>query len=195
MHPYEEIPLSAAGYCVAAYLIISHLWMLLKPEQAMASLQKLPRNRILGIVFTVVGFSWFWLLVAPEGLGLLSKLAMDLGEFNNAKPIMRLVVPIAAFLVITEVKEFLAVRSLGVVCLMAAAPLLYAAFLEPFQSRLMIAIFAYAMITKGLFWVGMPYLMRDAISWATASVGRFKMLVAGGLAYGIAVLACTVMWW
>ena len=190
MHPYETISLSSAGYILAAWLIISHLWMLVKADKAIAFLQKFPRNTFAGTILMAVGTLWFWLLVAPLGL----PLEMDLGEFNGAKKILLILVPAAGFLMITEVKEFLAVRGLGVVCLMAAAPLLAAAFQEPATGKLLIPLFAYAMLTAGLFFIGMPYLMRDGIQLATATKGRFQALVAGGLVYGIATLACTILW-
>ena len=195
MHPYEKIPLSTAGYVLAVWLIGLHLWMLLKPEESKTFFKKLPRNRYLGPWFLGLGMAWFWLLIAPNGLGIFSKLQMDLGDFNRAKNFMRIIVPIAAAGMIMHVKEFLAVRGLGLLALMAAAPLLYAAYLEPPASRLLIPIFAYIMIFKGLFWVGMPYTMRDAITWATKTDGRYKLLTLGGLGYGVAVLVCAIAFW
>lgn len=195
MHPYEKIPLNAAGYVLAAWLIGLHVWMLMKPEESKDFFRKLPRNRVLGPWFLGAGMLWFWLLIAPDKLGILSSLQMDLGEFNNAKNILRILVPIAAYGMIAHVKEFLTVRGLGLLALMAAAPLLYSAYLEPPTSRLLIPIFAYAMIFKGLFWVGMPYTMRDAITWALKTDGRYRALTLGGLGYGIAVLACSILFW
>jgi len=195
MHVYEEIPLNVAGYVLAVWLIALHVWMLRKPEESKAFFVKLPRNRVLGPWLMGVGMAWFWLLIAPDGLGILSKLNMDLGEFNNAKSILRVLVPIAAAGMIMHVKEFLTVRAIGLLALMAAAPLLYSAYLEPPASRLLIPLFAYAMIFKGLFWVGMPYTMRDAITWATKTDARYRALTFGGLAYGVLVLICTVLWW
>lgn len=195
MHPYEKIPLNVAGYVLAAWLIGLHLWMLLKPEESKEFFRKLPRNRVLGPWLMGIGMAWFWLLVAPGNLGFLSGLQMDLGEFDKAKPILRILVPIAAYGMIVHVKEFLAVRGLGLLALMAAAPLLYAAFLEPPASRLLVPVFAYIMIFKGLFWVGMPYTMRDAVTWATKTDGRYKALTLAGLGYGVAVLVCAVLWW
>ena len=195
MHPYEKIPLDTAGYVVAAWLISAHLWMLLKPTESKDFLLKLPRNRVIAPWLMGAGMFWFWLLVAPDGLGPLSKLQMDLGEFNRAKNLMRILVPLAAAGMIMYVKDFLAVRALGLLALMAAAPLLYAAFLEPPASRLLISIFAYAMIFNGLFWVGMPYLMRDAITWVTKTESRYRSASLAGLGYGIAVLVCAMIWW
>ncbi|WP_018971164.1 hypothetical protein [Rubritalea marina] len=191
MHPYETISLSTAGYVLAAWLILSHLWMLTKSDQAISFLQTFPRNTMAGRILMAIGMIWFWLLVAPIG----TPLEMDLGEFNGAKRILLIAVPAAAYLMITEVKEFLAVRGLGIVSLMAAAPLLAAAFQEPATGKLLIPLYAYGMLTAGLFFVGMPYLMRDGIQFATNSTARFKAFAAGGLLYGIGVLACSILWY
>ena len=195
MHVYEEIPLNVAGYVLAIWLIALHVWMLRKPEESKAFFIKLPRNSVLGPWIMGFGMAWFWLLIAPDGLGILSKLNMDLGEFNSAKPILRLLVPIAAAGMIMHVKEFLTVRAIGLVALMAAAPLLYSAYLEPPVSRLLIPLFAYAMIFGGLFFVGMPYTMRDAITWATKTDARYRMLTFAGLGYGVLVLICDLLLW
>ncbi len=195
MHPYEKIPLNTIGYILATWLIALHLWMLLKPAESKDFFIKLPRNRTLGPWLMGAGMLWFWLLVAPDKLGIFSKLQMDLGEFNRAKNIMRILVPIAAAGMIMHVKEFLTVRAIGLLVLMAAAPLLYAAYLEPPASRLLIPFYAYALIFNGMFWVGMPFLMRDAITWVTKTDSRYKLAALGGLGYGVAVLVCAILWW
>lgn len=194
MHPYEEISLNTAGYILGIWLVLVHLWMLTKSEDAMKFLKKLPRNYAFGIAFMSLGMFWFWLLIIPEKV-FKSPLAMDLGEFNGAKTILFILVPIVAYVMIDRVREFLAVRGLGVISLMAAAPLLAAAWMEPATGKILIPLFSYGLLTAGLFWVGMPYLFRDAVTWATAKKSRFQMLSLAGLAYGVAVLACSLIWW
>lgn len=195
MHPYEKLPLQTVGLILAAWLIGLHLWMLLKPTESRNFFIKLPRNRIIAPWLMGIGMAWFWLLIAPDGLGILSKLQIDLGEFNNAKGILRIAVPIAAAGMIMHVKEFLSVRALGVLALMAAAPLLYSAYLEPHISRLLVPVFTYALLIKGLFWVGMPYTMRDAITWVTQTNSRYKIATIAGLIYGCGVLISAILWW
>ncbi|MEZ5328982.1 MAG: hypothetical protein R3F19_28385 [Verrucomicrobiales bacterium] len=36
-------------------------------------------------------------------------------------------------------------------------------------TRLLLPLLAYAWIIIGLFWVGMPYVLRDQIAWVSAS--------------------------
>ncbi len=102
-HPYELIPLFTAGVLLGLWLVSSHAFMLAKPDLVQGWLKKFPRNDLAGQIILGVGLAWFWLLVAPEGMGLLSSLRMDLGEFNNIKPILRLLTPIA--LVLEEEEE------------------------------------------------------------------------------------------
>jgi hypothetical protein len=195
MHPYEKLPLFGVGLVLGFWLILTHGWMLWRPAAAQGFLRAFPRNAALGQVLLGLGLAWFWLLVAPEGLGVVSALAMDLGEFNGAKPLLRILVPVALVLVAVSVRDFLAVRALGLLGLMAASPLLEAAFLKDPASRLLVPIYAYAMLTASMFWVGMPYLFRDAVEWATADGRRWKLLAGAGLAYGLAVIGCALVFW
>jgi hypothetical protein len=128
-------------------------------------------------------------------MGTLGALAMDLGEFNNAKPLLRILIPITMVLVVISVRDFLAVRALGVLGLLAAAPLLESAFLKDPATRLLVPIYAYGLLTASLFWVGMPYLFRDAVDWVTAESKRWNAMVLGGLAYGAALVICALAFW
>lgn len=195
MHPYQHLPLYTTGLVLAAWLIGAHALMLLKPQPTQDFLKKFPRNDKLGQLLMGLGMAWFWLLVAPEGLGKLSALAMDFGEFNSAKRPLQILVPITLVLVCRSVRDFLAVRALGVLGLMVAAPLLGAAFLKDPQSRLLVPIYAYALLTASLFFVGMPYWFRDAVTWVTADSKRWNLAACSGLAYGVAVLVCAFAFW
>ncbi len=194
-HPYETIPLDLAGYAMAAYLLVVHGLMLWKPEPCKAWLQNLPRHYMAGVYTLAVGMIWFWLLIAPANMGLISTLTMDIGEFNAVKPWLRYLVPIAFLGMIMYVKEFLFVRSLGVVALMVTGPLLEASFNKDPASRLLVPLFSYILLTKGLFWVGMPYTFRDLVTWATATDKRWRMVAYGGFGYGVVTLLCAVLFW
>lgn len=195
MHTYEHLSLFTVGLILAFWLIITHALMLAKPAMVQGFLKKFPRDVVAGQILLGIGLAWFWLLVAPQHWGLLSSLAMDLGEFNGAKPILRVLVPVSLFLVAISVRDFLAVRALGVVGLMAASPLLEAAFAKDPSSRLLLPIYAYALLTASMFWVGMPYLFRDAVTWATANQNRWTLLSLAGLGYGVATLVCAFAFW
>jgi len=195
MHLYERLPLYGTGLVLGVWLVAMHALMLAKPEPVQRFLKRFPRDQQLGQILLAIGLVWFWLLVAKPGKGILHALAMDLGEFNPLKKYLMILVPLSIVAVGIAVKEFLAVRALGLLGLMVAAPLLDAAFLKDPQSRLLVPIFAFVLIIKSLYWVGMPYLFRDTVTWATASQKRWQMLSAAGLAYGVAVIACALLFW
>lgn len=195
-HPYEHLSLYTTGLVLGVWLVGFHIFLLAKASTAQALLKKFPRNVLAGQILLGIGLFWFWLLVADKRWGFLGGLEMDLGDqFNKAKWILRIVVPVTFILVAGQVREFLAVRALGLLGLMVAAPLLYAAFQKDPESRLLVPILAYALIIKSMFWVGMPYTFRDAVKWATASHSRWNLLCIGGLIYGLAVLGCAFAYW
>lgn len=194
-HPYEMITLFAAGLVLGLFLVGVHVLMLMQPQLAKVFLKKFPRNDLIGQILIGLGMGWFWLLVAPDGLGKLSALQMDFGEFNAIKPALRLLIPFIAIAVCVSIRDFLAVRALGLLGLMAAAPLLEAAFLEDPVTRLLIPIYAYLLLSISLFWVGMPFLFRDAVTWVTMKDSRWKALTYAGLGYGVLVLVCTLIFW
>ena len=99
-----------------------------------------------------------------------------MGEFSTFRRPLLIALPVGYFLVLRFVDEFLAVRALGILCLLAAEPLLDAAFLRQEPSRLLVTVFAYLLIIAGLFWVTMPYLLRDQINWSARSAPRWRLL-------------------
>lgn len=197
-HPYQELSLSSTGMVLGIVLSALYAICLLKSEASMAWAKKAHRNHQAGTYAMAIGMVWFWLLVAPNVKGSLSfmgSLSMDLGEFTKLKPYLQLGVPLFCVGMIMYVREFLFVRGLGLCLLMAAAPILYAADFETASMRVLMPLVAYGMIIKGLFYVGMPYLFRDGVSWATATKGRWKVLSSTGLALGLVILGCSLTVW
>ena len=78
---------------------------------------------------------------------------------------------------------------------MAAAPLLYASDFEGAPMQFMMPLLCYLMIIKGLYFVGMPYLFRDGVNWATATDGRWRGFAIGGLALGLIFVTLGLTVW
>ena len=173
--------LQRAGLIAGGVLILLSLPGLLKPDLA-AVVQKFPRSRVAGFILLTVDLIWtLWLLATIE-----------MGEFAAFRRPLLIVVPIGYILVLRFVDEFLAVRALGILCLLIAEPLLDAAFLRYGTSRLFVTVFAYLLIVAGLFWVMIPYILRDQINWGARNTGRWRMLhgiafVCGAVILGFAV--------
>lgn len=171
-----SLSLHTAG--LIAGFLLALLSLLLLP--ARNSLSHFPRSRLAGAILLTIDFIWsFWLLVT-----------MEMGEFSSFRRPLLFILPVGFLLVLRFVDEFLAVRALGILCLLAAEPLLDAAFLRPETSRVLVTLLAYLMIVAGLLWVTMPYLLRDQIQWGTKSNGRWRLLSGLGFVFGALILVC-----
>jgi len=183
---YEPgLPLKLMGILIGLWLIATHAFALAKPDLVRPWLKGFPRNEKIGTVLVIIAFAWTFIIWS----------CMDLGEFFKIEKPVQLILVAGCVGVIVFVKEFLAVRSLGFLMILAAAPILDSAFLKEPQTRLLIVALAYAIALKGMFWVGMPYLMRDQINWVLAKDNRYKIGAIAGAVYGIVVLVCAVVWW
>src|SRR6266852_4338747 len=173
-----HLSLQTVGIIAGAFLILISLPGLLKPDLASVA-QQFPRSRAAGVILLTANLVWsFWLLAT-----------MEMGEFSSFRRPLLIALPIGYGLVLRFVGEFLAVRALGILCLLAAEPLLDAAFLRYETSRLLVTVFAYLLIIAGLFWVAVPYVLRDQINWSTRSVFRWRFLHAIAFIYGGVILA------
>jgi hypothetical protein len=183
---YEPgIPLKVMGILIGVWLIASHAFALAKPDLVKPWLKGFPRNEKIGTVLVIIAFAWTFVVWS----------CMDLGEFFKIEKPVQMILVAGCVGVIVYVKEFLAVRSLGFLMILAAAPILDSAFLKEPQTRLLIVALAYGIALKGMFWVGMPYLMRDQINWVLAKDKRYQIGALAGAVYGLLVLACALAWW
>lgn len=174
------LSLGTALVVVGVFLVVLGLLALLRRPAMEVWLAALPRSRSWGLGLLAVAAVWFWILI----------LTIDLGEFDNWRKIFLLLIPVCAFLTGRYMDELLAPRAIGMLLLLSAEPLLESAFLRPEHSRLVLVILVYAGIIFGMFWIGMPYVMRDQIGWLSASGRRWKAGAFGAIAYGVLLLLC-----
>jgi hypothetical protein len=173
-----SLKLETALTLVGLLLIAGHLLALVKAQAVQTWLRALPRSRAWGIALLTTAAGWFFWLVWT----------MDLGEFSNWRQTVLIATPIAWVLTWKYVEEFLAARALGMLVLLAAEPLLEAAFLRPEMTRLFLVSLVYVWIVFAMFWVGTPYTLRDQIAWITGGEKRWRAAAFAGLAYGVLLL-------
>src|SRR5436853_434887 len=150
-----HLSLQTAGLISGAFLLLIGLPGFLRPALVQSLTRHFPRSFLAGVVLLTIDLVWsFWLLST-----------MEMGEFASFRRPLLIALPIGYVLVLRFVDEFLAVRALGILCLLAAEPLLDAAFLRYETSRLLVTVLAYLLILAGLFWVTMSYLLLDQFSW------------------------------
>jgi multisubunit Na+/H+ antiporter MnhG subunit len=175
-----HLSLHTAGVIAGAFLVVVGMLGLMKPDFAQV-MKKFPRSRLAGVVLLTICLVWTLWLVAT----------IQMGEFASFRRPLLIALPIGYVLTLFFVDEFLAIRALGILCLLAAEPLLDAAFLRYEKSRLLVTVFAYLLIIAGLFWVAIPYVLRDQINWSARSAFRWRCLHALALAYGVVILGFT----
>jgi len=175
-----HLSLYTAGVIAGAFLVVLGVFGLIKPSFAQI-VKQFPRSRVAGVVLLTICLVWTFWLVAT----------IQMGEFASFRRPLLVALPIGYILTLFFVDEFLAVRALGILCLLAAEPLLDAAFLRYETSRLLVTVFAYLLIVAGLFWVAIPYILRDQINWSARSVSRWRCLHAIALIYGGVILGYT----
>ena len=180
-----DFTLKTVGLLVGLFVLGTHLYALAQPTQVQTWLSRLPRSQPIGEVLLLIDLLWAFLLAWK----------MDWGEFYYLQNYILILLPVFAYLTWHFVDEFLAVRALGILLLLAAAPLLDAAFLKPPMSRLLVVILAYAWVIFGMLWVGQPHLLRDQIGWLNRSATYWKLALGSGLLYGALLLLCALVWY
>jgi hypothetical protein len=173
-----SLSLESALIVVGVLLLASHLLALVFEQPVRSFLLGFSRSKFAGNVLFCLAALYFGGLVAGT----------DLGEFTSMRPKFLVVTAVAWVLTLRFVQEFLSVRALGMLLLLVAEPLLEAAWMRPEAGRLFLVCLVYLWITCGLFCIGMPYLLRDAIAWVTGAAWRWKVAVWGGIAYGVLLL-------
>jgi len=183
--PEGGIPLKGTGIVVALALILSHAWALKNTAKAQAFLKAFPRTFHWGVILLTIDMIWSVFALAN----------MDMGEFFDKRRLFIMITIGGYVAVLVYVKEFLAVRALGALMLLVAGPVLCAAFLQPQTSRLLLPVLAYVWIIVGMYFIGMPFLMRDWVNWLLAKPQRWNLAVYSGIGYGAVLLVAAILFY
>lgn len=141
-----------------------------------SSLKAFPRSKRAAYVLFGAASVWFLYRVAH-----LSE--ADFGQFSN---LLLIGFGAVAFLSFFYVAEFLAVRGLSSLVLLAAGPLLASAFGEyDIPARLFMVSAVYVALTAAIILGAQPWRMRDAIDWMQRVPGRARLVGAAVAAYGL----------
>lgn len=178
-----DFSLRTVGLVAGLGLVAAHAFALLRTDWTIGKLREFPRSYPVGVFLFLLAAAWaFWLAAT-----------MDLGEFSPNRTLICGAILAAAVMVPVFAEEFLAVRAVGILALLAAEPLLGAAFLRPEQTRLLLVVLAYGWAVAGLVFVGAPYTMRDALQWVSRSPGRFRLVAWAGVAYGTLLIVVSLL--
>lgn len=178
-----DFSLRTVGLVAGLGLVAAHAFALLRTDWTIGKLREFPRSYPVGVFLFLLAAAWAFSLAAT----------MDLGEFSPNRTLICGAILAAAVMVPLFAEEFLAVRAVGILALLAAEPLLGAAFLRPEQTRLLLVVLAYGWAVAGLVFVGAPYTMRDALQWVSRSPGRFRLVAWAGVAYGTLLIVVSLL--
>jgi len=142
----------------------------------------LPRSRDAAWVIFGAGAAWFvWRVSHLSEADLI---------FFQKPTLLMLAFGVLAVLSIVYTPDFLAVRGLAVVMLLAAEPLLSAAYMEwTHPQRLLMVTAVYIGLTAALYLAAYPFRLRDFFEWLFRTPGRPRLLGAIVLTYGLATSA------
>jgi len=134
-----------------------------------------------------------WVFFGLAALGFLWRLSRtgeaDLIFFQSPTPVM-IGFGALAVLAFIYTPDFLAVRGLAVLMLLAAEPLLAAAYMEWSRpQRLLMVTAVYLGLTVALYLAAYPFRLRDFFDWLFRTPGRPRLVGAVILAYGLATSA------
>jgi hypothetical protein len=181
---HYPLSLRAVGLVVGLYLVAVHLLAVFKADAVRGFLARFPRWHAAGVALLTVDLVWSWYIA----------FVMDWGEFQAWRAPVLLFLPVAYVFMIALVHEFLAARALGILLLLAAMPVLDAAFMQPPRSRLLLVVLAYVWVVLGLFWTSSPHLLRDHIQFFSAAPRRWTLGAWAGVLYGVLMLVFAMRW-
>lgn len=150
------------------------------PEKAQPVLKAFPRHRLTAIITMLIGGGWFLWKISQLGQS-------DFGDYSNI-----LLVLFGATLVgsILYVRDFLAVRGVAIIILLAANTGLKSAFgLYDIPERLLLVSVLYLLIIAALTYGIMPYHMRETMNWFSAEPARVRK---GGILFSAVGAALVV---
>ncbi len=178
--------LTIATLLPGIFLIVLGALLLVSNSAIVSIFKAMPRSQVAAVLFFGGGAAWF--LYVMSGLS-----EADLILVQSPKPLM-IGFGVLALLAFFYMPDFLAVRGLSVLTLLAASPLLGAAFGEYDRpQRLFMVTIVYVALALALYLNAVPYRLRDFFQWLFARPGRSRVLGGGLLGYGalLAVVAFT----
>ncbi len=156
-------------------LLVGGLALLSNHSIVTSLLQAFPRSRAATIL--LFGLASVWFLYRVWNLSL-----ADFGEYRNLLFVFFLALAALSF---TSVPDFLAVRGLAGLMLLAADPLLAAGYMRYDFPSLVLASVTYLGIFAALWLGAQPYRMRDFLEWLFRTPARPRMLGTLGVAVGL----------
>ena len=175
--------LSQLAFLLGAVTAIPGIFGIVKPQALRGQAAKFPRSLPMGYLLMAVATVWFVFNLSRESIA----------DYAQYKPFLLGGFALLGVLSCIYVKDYLAVRGLAVVFLLLAKLMVDSARWEPSAWRLVIPIWAYALVISGILFAVSPWKCRDLLNWVTASDGRLRTFSGLALVLAITVIALGVL--
>jgi hypothetical protein len=172
------IKLSTAAVLLGLLTVALNLYGVMKPAAFGAAARKFPRHTPLGYPLVLLATGWFIWYVHQE----------PIADFAAMKPYLCAFFAAVGVGACIFVQDYLPVRGLAVLLLVAAKCLVDAARWIDTEWRLVITTLAYVWVLAGMWFTVSPWRLRDLIHWTTANDQRTRLLSALRLAFGLLLI-------
>lgn len=167
--------LFTAALATGVFLVLLGCPLMLNHPGFVAGVKAMPRAK--GATYLFFGAGTLWFLFEVSRLS-----AADFGDYRTLLLAIFAVIAIGA---LRSVPDFLAVRGWCVLMLMAAGPLLDAAYMRyDYHARCLVSL-VYVGILLALWLGAQPWRMRDFLGWLFARPARSRRLGAALTGYGL----------
>lgn len=177
-----QIKLWILGVILGLSFAGPHLYGLLKPAEFGALLKKFPRHVPSGVVLMILATLWFLANLRQESAS----------DFLSFKPALFALFAAVGIGTCVYVQDFLPVRGLAVLMLLAAKSMVDSARWVETEWRLVITTWAYVWVMAGMWFTISPWRLRDLINWSTATEERLRLVSGVRFAFGLFVLLLAV---
>jgi hypothetical protein len=173
------VNLSTLCICLGIAFAALNLIGLVSPTAFGAGARKFPRSLPVGYALTLGGTMWFMWNVFHE----------PLADFENLKPMLFTLFIGVGLGTCFFVRDFLAVRGLAILLLLLGKLMVDSERWAASEWRVVIAVWAYAMVLGGMWFTVSPWRLRDLVHWATANDARIRITSGLRCAFGVFVAA------
>ncbi|HMJ88974.1 MAG TPA: hypothetical protein VK530_04125 [Candidatus Acidoferrum sp.] len=173
-----DIQLSTLSVILGLIVALPSAYGLLKPREFAVAARRFPRHTTIGWGLMLMGTAWFLFNVRQE----------KVADFANMQTIFLLVFGGVGIATCIFVQDFLPVRGLAVLLLLAAKLMVDTARWADTEWRLVISTWAYVWAVAGMWFTISPWRLRDILNWAVATEQRTRIVNGARVAFGIFVI-------
>jgi hypothetical protein len=173
-----DLKLSTLSVILGLIVALPSVYGLLKPKAFAEAVRKFPRHTTVGYVLMLLGTAWFLCYVNQEAVS----------DFASMKKIFYLLFGAVGIGACFFVQDYLPVRGLAVLFLLAAKLMVDTARWENTEWRLVIATWAYVLAIAGMWFTISPWRLRDILNWSVATESRTRFTSGVRVAFGLLVI-------